>query len=214
MLQENNSQTVDQLSDSTTITLVNQQETHFNPLKMGAEYAGGIIVDLDETGLHGLACAPHDQGVFEWGNVGLDFPNFPEMIGDGALNTQRILEYCDKRPIAASVCADLVLNGYSDWYLPSIGELFKVMRYLNFSHSITENSDVGRNYSSSLPLIVNLYDFGKYCSSSPALILSNEVPEMGVWVCPVWMHKGSNWDIYSTEYVTTKPFRVRAVRRF
>ena len=207
MLQENNSQTVDQLSDSTTITLVNQQETHFNPLKMGAEYAGGIIVDLDETGLHGLVCAPHDQGVFEWGNVGLDFPNFPEMIGDGALNTQRILEYCDKRPIAASVCADLVLNGYSDWYLPSIGELFKVMKYLT--------SVECKSYT------VGYYEFW---SSSTCLKQNSGFDgiAMGSWTYYLSIKEKDDTRIYST-YVSDNyteedswgdEFLVRAVRRF
>jgi hypothetical protein len=34
-----------------------------------------------------------------------------------------IINGCSERPIAASVCYDLVLNGYDDWYLPSLGEL-------------------------------------------------------------------------------------------
>jgi hypothetical protein len=44
-------------------------------------------------------------------------------MGTGATNTANIVAVCAQRPIAASVCADLVLNGYSDWYLPSIGEV-------------------------------------------------------------------------------------------
>jgi hypothetical protein len=44
-------------------------------------------------------------------------------VGSGATNTAYIMAGCAERPIAASVCADLVLNGYSDWYLPSLGEM-------------------------------------------------------------------------------------------
>jgi hypothetical protein len=44
-------------------------------------------------------------------------------VGTGAVNTAYIVAGCSQRPIAASVCSDLVLNGYSDWYLPSQVEL-------------------------------------------------------------------------------------------
>jgi hypothetical protein len=92
-------------------------------LYIGKPYAGGIIFDLDSTGQHGLVCAPSDQGNFQWGCVGTDIPNTSTAVGTGATNTAYILAGCTQRPIAASVCADLVLNGYSDWYLPSIDEL-------------------------------------------------------------------------------------------
>jgi uncharacterized protein (TIGR02145 family) len=93
------------------------------PLSIGSSYAGGIIFDLDSSGQHGLVCAPSNQGYFQWGCFGTDIPNTSTAVGTGATNTAYIVAGCAQRPIAASVCADLVLNGYSDWYLPSIGEL-------------------------------------------------------------------------------------------
>jgi uncharacterized protein (TIGR02145 family) len=94
------------------------------PLSIGSSYAGGIVFDLDSTGQHGLVCAPSNQGNYEWGGCnGTAIPNTSTAVGSGATNTASILAGCGQRPIAASVCADLVLNGYSDWYLPSSGEL-------------------------------------------------------------------------------------------
>jgi uncharacterized protein (TIGR02145 family) len=93
------------------------------PLSIGMSYAGGIIFYLDSTGSHGLVCAPSDQGSFEWGCIGTNIPNTSTAVGTGATNTASIVAGCSQRPIAASVCADLVLNGYSDWYLPSRDEL-------------------------------------------------------------------------------------------
>jgi hypothetical protein len=92
-------------------------------LAIGMSYAGGIIFDLDSSGQHGLVCAPSDQGSYPWGCVVTDIPNTSTAVGTGATNTAYIMAGCTQRPIAASVCADLVLNGYSDWYLPSLGEV-------------------------------------------------------------------------------------------
>jgi hypothetical protein len=92
-------------------------------LAIGMSYAGGIIFDLDSSGQHGLVCAPSDQGAYPWGCYGTDIPNTSTAMGTGATSTANIVAGCPQRPIAASVCADLVLNGYSDWYLPSIGEV-------------------------------------------------------------------------------------------
>ncbi|MFM8513909.1 MAG: DUF1566 domain-containing protein, partial [Bacteroidota bacterium] len=90
---------------------------------IGKPYAGGIVFDLDSSGQHGLVCAPSNQGSFPWGSDGTDIQNTSTAAGTGAINTAYIMGGCSQRPIAASVCSDLVLNGYSDWYLPSLGEL-------------------------------------------------------------------------------------------
>ncbi len=94
-----------------------------SPLSIGMSYAGGIVFDLDSSGQHGLVCAPSDQGAYEWGCFGTNIPNTSTAVGSGATNTASIMAGCGQLTIAAFVCADLVLNGYSDWYLPSSGEL-------------------------------------------------------------------------------------------
>ena len=101
-------------------------------ITIGSNYAGGIVFYVDGTGQHGLVCAPSNQGTLMWGCNGAIIPNTQLGVGDGYANTQLIVNGCSQRPIAASVCNDLVLNGYDDWYLPSRGEL--MLMYNNLAY--------------------------------------------------------------------------------
>ena len=60
-----------------------------------------------------------------WGCEGTLMPEgpTPEAIGQGAINTATIVETCATSGIAARLATDLVLNGFSDWFLPSLEEL-------------------------------------------------------------------------------------------
>jgi hypothetical protein len=83
---------------------------------------GGIVFYVDNSGLHGMVCALTDQGSLPWGCYNF-IGGTSQNVGTGMANTIMIINGCSERPIAASVCYDLVLNGYDDWYLPSLGEL-------------------------------------------------------------------------------------------
>lgn len=98
----------------------------------GDSVGGGIVFFLDSTGQHGLVCAPSDQGSFQWGCYGTNIGGTSISVGIGQANTNLILSGCSTRPIAASVCDNLVLNGYSDWYLPSREEVETMYWNLQF----------------------------------------------------------------------------------
>ena len=71
-----------------------------------------------------MVCAIADQNVSEWGCYGSLIPGADGFaIGTGAQNTADILAGCSGSGIAAKVCDDLVLNDYTDWFLPSMNEL-------------------------------------------------------------------------------------------
>ena len=91
-------------------------------------FEGGIKFYVDSTGQHGLIASPNDQSIGEiWSYC--DYPNGISVngtgtsIGTGQANTTAIVTAYSSGNSAAKLCDNLVLNGYSDWFLPSKDEL-------------------------------------------------------------------------------------------
>lgn len=85
---------------------------------------GGLVFYNDGTG-HGLVCAPSDQSAgIQWNNGSFTTTGATDKsVGAGNANTNIIVANQGSGSYAAKICADLVLNTYNDWYLPSLGEL-------------------------------------------------------------------------------------------
>jgi len=108
--------------------------TSIPPLEVGQAYQGGIIFYIYSKGengyiineTHGIIAATKDQGdsVYgnPWGCKGTKI-NTLEYLGWGKQNTINILKACPEPVIAAKICDELNLNGYTDWVLPSFDEL-------------------------------------------------------------------------------------------
>ena len=106
-------------------------------LNIGDYYEGGIVAYIHLPGypgyidgeVHGLIAAPTSfSSSFTWFFGNSQTMAIYTTIGAGDYNTKIIVKNYGSGSYAASFCYDLVLNGFSDWFLPSIDELTMLYR--------------------------------------------------------------------------------------
>jgi hypothetical protein len=116
------------------LTSCSEDKSEDFSIKVGRNYKGGIVAYIFKQGdvryiegeVHGIIAAPSDLNLtYSWSRNTSDeyIGETSTQIGYGEINTYIIVNYLGDGEYAAKKCYDLDLNGYSDWYLPSKGEL-------------------------------------------------------------------------------------------
>ncbi|TXL06990.1 hypothetical protein BMR07_05525 [Methylococcaceae bacterium CS1] len=121
----------------------------------GTGPAGGLVFYTTDGGRHGIEASPTDQGQSEWGCYTVEVAGAESQeVGSGKTNTNAILDggcvqdYVYSGDIAARIAYDYTLNGFEDWYLPSLGELGLMYSELR-EKKIGDFAGYGRYISSS-----------------------------------------------------------------
>lgn len=119
------------ISTETATATINLNDL-VEPAAIGDFRDGGVVFWVDPTdNNHGLVCAVSNQfisGVWGCDSIYVGTDSF---IGSGASNTVAIETACSTIGTVVDQIANLNLNGYDDWFLPSVDELYEM--YLNIN---------------------------------------------------------------------------------
>ena len=131
----------------------------------GGYFAGYISTNADSTATHGLIVAPAASGYNGKSTLqqktSNDFTSGTSSVFDGATNTSNS---DDSSHPAASYCAGLTINGYSDWYLPAEQEL--EIAYFNLKPTTTSNGTSDGDNPYAVPARASNYTTGNPSQTS------------------------------------------------
>ena len=118
-----------------------------NPATYAAgDFVQGGLYTFTDSGYAYITAATDQSTSAPWGCQGVNIAGTVNTIGAGIANTASIVAGCATAGIAARLANDLVLNSFSDWFLPSLEELTEV--YTNLA-SAGLGSFVNQSYWSS-----------------------------------------------------------------
>jgi hypothetical protein len=93
-----------------------------NGYAAGDAVGGGLFV-FEDGGYAYISAAADQSDKAPWGCQDIEVDGTLPEIGTGESNTNQIISVCATSGISARLCDQLTLNGYSDWFLPSLDEL-------------------------------------------------------------------------------------------
>lgn len=137
----------------------------------GGYFAGYISTNADSTATHGLIVAPAASGYNGKSTLQQkttnDVTSGTSSLYDGATNTANS---DDANHPAASYCAGLTINSYSDWYLPAEYEL--QIAYYNLKPTTASNGTSDGNNPYAVPARSGNFTTGDPAQTSVAAFQS------------------------------------------
>ena len=122
---------------SFTLGALTKGQYRYEVMENPATYAAGDIVQgglytFTDSGYAYITAEADQSTSAEWGCQGTLILQgaAPEAVGQGVINTATIVASCATAGIAARLANDLTLNGFSDWFLPSLDELARAYNEL------------------------------------------------------------------------------------
>ena len=115
-------------------------------LEVGDVYQGGIVFYMDDSSTRGMICSAEDIASAPWG---CDYEDLlgahRSYFGSGKINSEEIIASCNEVS-AASLCAEYIIEGYEDWFLPSKDELLLIYQSIGQGSSIGNIGGFANNW--------------------------------------------------------------------
>jgi hypothetical protein len=194
------------------------------PPSIGDAYQGGFFagqIGVGGVATHNLVVGPVStaQTTLAWKNANTATTDADSVI-DGPQNTADLVVGGSSTVYpCAHFCNDLVIGGFTDWYMPAKNEL--EICYFNLKPTTTSNNTSTGINANAVPARASNYTSGNPAQTSAADFKSTGAEDFAVtfyWsstdatASSAWIQSFSNgYQFYG--FIKTDPYKVRAIRR-